>query len=69
MPLKVTTPRVLKLRVAKEDVGKVIGKQGRTARALRILIGAVSAKIKNARPRKSWNRQYYAWRKIKCDEF
>jgi hypothetical protein len=32
--------------VAKEDVGKVIGKQGRTAKAMRTLIGAVSAKLK-----------------------
>ena len=37
---------VLELRVAKEDIGKVIGKQGRTAQALRTLIGAVSAKIR-----------------------
>jgi predicted RNA-binding protein YlqC (UPF0109 family) len=37
---------VLELRVAKEDIGKVIGRQGRTAQAIRILIGAVSAKIK-----------------------
>ncbi len=37
---------VLELRVAREDVGKVIGKQGRTAQALRTLVGAVSAKIK-----------------------
>jgi predicted RNA-binding protein YlqC (UPF0109 family) len=37
---------VLELRVAKEDIGKVIGKQGRTAQALRTLIGAVSAKVK-----------------------
>jgi hypothetical protein len=37
---------VLELRVAKEDIGKVIGKQGRTAQAMRTLIGAVSAKIK-----------------------
>jgi predicted RNA-binding protein YlqC (UPF0109 family) len=37
---------VLELRVAKEDIGKVIGKQGRTAQALRTLVGAVSAKIK-----------------------
>jgi uncharacterized protein len=37
---------VLELRVAEEDIGKVIGKQGRTAQALRTLIGAVSAKIK-----------------------
>jgi predicted RNA-binding protein YlqC (UPF0109 family) len=36
---------VLELHVAKEDVGKVIGKQGKTAHAMRILIGAVSSKI------------------------
>jgi len=37
---------VLELRVAKEDVGKVIGKQGRTAQAMRTIIGAVSSKIR-----------------------
>jgi predicted RNA-binding protein YlqC (UPF0109 family) len=37
---------VLELRVAKEDIRKVIGRQGRTAQAMRTLIGAVSAKIK-----------------------
>ncbi|MDA8137612.1 MAG: KH domain-containing protein [Desulfobacteraceae bacterium] len=37
---------VLELRVAKEDIGKVIGKQGRTAQAMRTIIGAVSSKIK-----------------------
>jgi hypothetical protein len=37
---------VLELCVAKEDLGKVIGRQGRTAHAMRTLIGAVSAKIK-----------------------
>ena len=36
---------VLELRVAKEDVGKVIGKQGKTAHAMRTLIGAVSSKL------------------------
>ena len=35
---------ILELKVAKTDIGKVIGKQGRTAGALRILLGAVSAK-------------------------
>ena len=35
---------VLKLRVAPADVGKVIGKQGRTARSLRTIRGAVSMK-------------------------
>ena len=37
---------ILELRVAKTDIGKVIGKQGRTAGALRIILGAVSAKAK-----------------------
>lgn len=37
---------VLELRVAKEDIGKVIGKQGRTARAMRTILSAASAKIK-----------------------
>lgn len=37
---------VLELRVAKEDVGKVIGKQGRTAQAIRSILGAASAKLK-----------------------
>lgn len=37
---------VLELKVAKEDLGKVIGKQGRTARAIRTLLSAASAKIK-----------------------
>ena len=37
---------VLELTVAKEDLGKVIGKQGRTAQAMRTILGAVSSKIK-----------------------
>jgi hypothetical protein len=37
---------VLELKVAKEDLGKVIGKQGRTARAMRTILGAASAKAK-----------------------
>jgi hypothetical protein len=36
---------VIELKVAKEDLGKVIGKQGRTARALRTILSAASAKI------------------------
>jgi len=36
---------VLELKVAKEDLGKVIGKQGRTARAMRTILSAASAKI------------------------
>jgi len=37
---------VIELRVAKEDLGKVIGKQGRTARSIRTILGAASAKMK-----------------------
>jgi len=37
---------VIELKVAKEDLGKVIGKQGRTAQAMRIILGAVSTKLK-----------------------
>ncbi len=36
---------VLQLRVAPSDVGKVIGKQGRTARSLRTILSAVSMKL------------------------
>jgi predicted RNA-binding protein YlqC (UPF0109 family) len=35
---------VLNLRVAPEDVGKVIGKQGRTVRSLRTIVGAAGIK-------------------------
>jgi predicted RNA-binding protein YlqC (UPF0109 family) len=35
---------VIELRVAKEDMGKVIGKQGRTAQSIRIILSAASAK-------------------------
>ena len=37
---------VLELSVAKEDFGRVIGKQGRIVTAIRIILGAVSAKLK-----------------------
>jgi predicted RNA-binding protein YlqC (UPF0109 family) len=37
---------VLELRVAKEDMGKVIGKQGRTAQAIRTILSAASGKAK-----------------------
>ncbi len=36
---------VLELKVAAADLGKVIGKQGRTARSIRTLIGAASMKL------------------------
>ena len=37
---------VLELRVAPEDLGKVIGKQGRTARAMRTLLRAAGMKLR-----------------------
>ena len=37
---------VLEIKVAKEDMGKIIGKQGRTAQAMRTILNAVSAKVK-----------------------
>ena len=37
---------VLELRVAQADLGKVIGKQGRTARSIRTILGAAGMKLK-----------------------
>jgi predicted RNA-binding protein YlqC (UPF0109 family) len=37
---------VLELSVAKEDLGKVIGKQGKTARAMRTILNANATKLK-----------------------
>ena len=37
---------VIELRVAKEDLGKVIGKQGRTAQAIRTILNAAGAKVR-----------------------
>lgn len=37
---------VLELRVAQSDLGKVIGKQGRTAKSIRTILGAASMKLK-----------------------
>lgn len=37
---------VIELKVAKEDLGKVIGKQGRTARAMRTILNAASTKVR-----------------------
>ncbi|HUV12914.1 MAG TPA: KH domain-containing protein [Acidobacteriota bacterium] len=37
---------VLELRVAQPDLGKVIGKQGRTARAIRTILGAAGMKLR-----------------------
>ncbi|MBI2411602.1 MAG: KH domain-containing protein [Deltaproteobacteria bacterium] len=37
---------VIELAVAKEDLGKIIGKQGRTARAIRTILTAASTKLR-----------------------
>ncbi len=37
---------VMELKVAKEDLGKVIGRQGRTARAMRTILNAASTKLR-----------------------
>ncbi|MDA2917031.1 KH domain-containing protein [Nitrospinae bacterium AH_259_B05_G02_I21] len=37
---------VIELRVAPDDLGKVIGRQGRTARAMRIILNASATKLK-----------------------
>jgi uncharacterized protein len=37
---------ILELRVAPSDLGKVIGKQGRMARSIRIILGAAGMKLK-----------------------
>ena len=37
---------VIELRVSREDLGKVIGKQGRTARAMRTILSAASTKLR-----------------------
>jgi len=37
---------VLELRVAQTDLGKVIGRQGRTAKSIRTILGAASMKLK-----------------------
>ncbi len=37
---------IIELSVAPEDMGKVIGKQGRTAQAIRVILGAAGMKLK-----------------------
>jgi predicted RNA-binding protein YlqC (UPF0109 family) len=37
---------LIELKVADEDIGKIIGKQGRTVQAIRTILGAASAKMK-----------------------
>nr|MBC8358788.1 KH domain-containing protein [Candidatus Aminicenantes bacterium] len=37
---------IIELKVAQEDLGKVIGKQGRNAQAIRVILGAAGMKLK-----------------------
>ena len=37
---------IIELKVAPEDLGKIIGKQGRTAQAIRVILGAAGMKLK-----------------------
>jgi len=43
--LRAADSTVLRLHVAPSDIGKMIGKQGRTARSLRTILGAASMKL------------------------
>ena len=45
-PIEGEQSTVLELRVAPDDLGKVIGKQGRTARSIRTILGAAGMKLK-----------------------
>ena len=36
---------VLELRVAKEDLGRIIGKQGRTAKSIRTILNAAASRV------------------------
>ena len=45
-PIEGEQSTVLELRVAATDLGKVIGKQGRTARSIRTILGAAGMKLK-----------------------
>ena len=46
--IKGETTSVIELSVAKEDIGKIIGKQGRTATAIRTIMNAASKKMKRS---------------------
>jgi len=45
--IKEAESTILRLRVAPSDIGKVIGKQGRTARSLRTILSAASMKLQH----------------------
>jgi len=44
--IKGESTSVIELKVAKNDMGKVIGKQGRTAGAMRLILSSVSTKLR-----------------------
>ena len=44
--IKGTQSSVIELKVAKEDIGKIIGKHGRTVVAIRTILGSASMKLK-----------------------
>jgi uncharacterized protein len=44
--IEVIRVSVIELRVAREDIGKIIGKQGRTVMAIRTILNAASMKLK-----------------------
>jgi len=46
LEVKTENVSVFELRVAEEDIGKVIGKKGRTAQAIRTILSAASGKVK-----------------------
>src|SRR3954465_11683483 len=64
---------ILELRVAKNDIGKVIGKDGRTAQSLRTIVSAASIKI-GRRPHPAIidgpksPRRAGSWRSAVCHE-
>lgn len=37
---------IIEVKVSQEDIGKIIGKQGRTAQAIRVILGAAGMKLK-----------------------
>ena len=41
-----TNSSIIELRVAPEDIGKIIGKQGSHAQAIRVILGAAGMKLK-----------------------
>ena len=55
----------LELRTAPEDMGKVIGKQGRIAKAIRTVLKAAAAKGSAGRP-PSWEKHTWAGRRTRC---